>query len=246
MAALGAALVAPLGSAAAQPHAAYIDELSVFGGVDRDSSERLLDRALHRAGLAPRRPIDDREPCGDHPACLAQRARIDGAAVALRVTLAEIADTVVVTMRVVRPGQPQSEPVVVEAGSLDDLEEGLVAALRSIGPATTHARPPRRTAAWALVGVGAALAVGGVYATWHAHDLRDEFFARHVDEAGAIVGISRADAEAAEREARGWQLAGHLLLAGASAAGLSATILFVRGREGDRARPAGIAVAGRF
>jgi hypothetical protein len=233
-------VVAP--AAAAADRVGYVDEIVVFGGPDAAAARDLVDSALQQAGLRARFAGADTSPCGEDVACLAARARAIGAPIALRVTVAEVAGEFVASVLIVNVGRHSTERHVEQGGELSALDAGLAAALAHASP---EPAPRRRAVAWTLAGTAAALLVGGALATWKAHDLRDEFFAQHVDANGDIVGISPSDARAAERRARGWSIVGGLLLAGAAGTGIAATVLFVRDREGEP-RPAGLAIGGTF
>lgn len=241
-----AALVCTAASGAdAEDRGAFVDEVEVFGGIDRDAARDLVVAALARVGLRAHFADPGAPPCGDQPACLADRAQTGGFAVAVRVTIAAVADEVVAAVLVVRAGRVPAHRQVAQAVSLDALDEELGAALAAAPGVVPEPERPRRRAAWVALGGAVLLGSGGALALWKAYDLRAEFLSNHVDDNGDVVGISPAGARAAEDRAQRWALAGDLLLAGAAAAGITATVLFVRGGDGE-VRPAGIAVGGRF
>jgi hypothetical protein len=72
----------------------------------------------------------------------------------------------------------------------------------------------------------------------------DEFFADHVDPAGNVHGISPSAAADHETTTRRWQLIGGLLLSGAGAAGITATVLFLT--DDERPSAVGVGVTGSF
>jgi hypothetical protein len=235
-------LVASAAPALAEDRAAYVDEVVVAGGPGAGEARDRIAGAVRQAGLQVRFAAASVTPCGEDPACLAVRGRAAGAVVALRVTIAEVAGEVIAAVLIVDVRRGTAERRLAQGVELADLDGGIAAAL------ARHARaaPRRRVAAWSLTGAAVLLAAGGAAATWRAHDLRDRFFADHVDANGDVFGISPAAARAAEVRARRWSLAGGLLLAGAASTGVAATVLFVRGGDGGEVRPAGLAVAGRF
>jgi hypothetical protein len=236
-------LFATVAPARADEGTGYVDEIAAFGGVDIDLARELVVGALSRAGLRARFAAATVAPCGDQPACLAERGRAAGARVAIRLTVAEVGDDVVASILIVQTRRGEAARHLEQGFELGGLEDRLAALLGS-GPA--RRAPRRRIAAWSLVGATVLVGVAGAAATWMARDLRDDFFTDHVDANGDVVGLSPAAARAAEARARGWALAGGLLIAGAGATGLAATVLFVDGGGGGEARPAGVAVTGRF
>lgn len=112
-------------------------------------------------------------------------------------------------------------------------------------PMARPAGKTRRVAAWTLGATAAALALGGTYALLDARAQERAFLASHVDGGGNIIGISPADARAAEERARLWSLVGGVLLAGAGVSGVGATILFVTDSRAEP-QPAGITIGGTF
>lgn len=227
-------------TAAAEPRAiAYIDEIVVAGGPDVMHARTFAAASVRRGGMEPRFADETAEVCGDDGACLADRARTFGAAVALRLTIAEVGDRVVVSM-LASDARGTTRREVVPSTDLHQADDRLASVLRDLGP-----EPPRRrsrVAAWSLLGASAALAIGGGIATWYAHDLRSKFYAEHVAANGDVFGISPADARADERHARQWSMIGGFALGGVGIAGTGAAILFLRDSTGER-RPAGVTVA---
>jgi hypothetical protein len=112
------------------------------------------------------------------------------------------------------------------------------------GPWSEH--PGRRVVAWATAGAAVLLAAGGAWALATSASRKDTFFAEHVNENGEIYGISPADAADHEATTRRWDLLGGLLLAGAGAAGITATVVFLS--DGKHAEPeaALVGVAAKF
>ncbi len=236
--ACGLVLATATAAAAGGPPVAYVDEVIVAGGVDHAHARTFAAVSVRRGGLLPRFADAGTPSCGDDGACLAERARAVGAAIALRLTIAEVGDRVVVSM-LAGTARGSIRREVVPAAELERADDRLASVLRELGP------PPdrrSRAGAWLLAGTSAALAIGGGAATWYAHDLRARFYADHVAPNGDVFGISPADARAEERRAGRWSLAGGLALGGAALAGTGAAILFVRGAGGEP-RPGGLAVA---
>jgi hypothetical protein len=231
-------VLAAAGTATAGPAVAYVDEVIAAGGVDHARARTFAAASVRRGGLEPRFAEPDTAPCGDDGACLAERARIHGAAVALRLTIVEVGARVVVSL-LAGSARGDVRREVVPAAELERADDRIASALRELGPP-----PDRRSRAGALLlaGTAAALAIGGGAATWYAHDLQARFYADHVAPNGDVFGISPVDARAEERRARRWSLAGGLALGGAALAGTGAALLFVRGAGGEP-RPAGLAVA---
>jgi hypothetical protein len=226
-------------TAAADPSGvAYIDEIVVVGGADELHARTFAAECVRRAGMTARFADESPPPCGDDPACLTDRARSFGAVVALRLIIAEVGGRVVASM-LASDARGTVRREVVPATDLQRADDRLAIALRELVPES-----PRRSriAAWSLLGVSSALAIGGVLALWYANDQRTTFYAEHVASNGDVFGISPADARAAERRARQWSYVGGFALAGAALAGTAATILFVRTPSGET-RPAGLAVA---
>ena len=231
-------LVSASTAAADSSAIAYVDEIVVVGGPDQMLARTFVAASVRRGGMEPRFADEGVTPCGDDGACLTDRARGRGAAVALRFTIAEVGDRVVVSMLAsdVR-GTIRRE--VVPASDLHRADDAIADVLRQLGP---KPRQGSRLGAWSFVGASAALAIGGGLATWHAHDLRSQFYAEHVAPNGDVVGISPADARAEERRARQWSYVGGFVLGGAALLGAGAAILFVRSSTGE-ARSTGVAVA---
>jgi hypothetical protein len=230
-------------TAAAEPRAiAHVDEIVVAGGPEIAQARAFAVGLVRRAGMDPRFADEAATPCGDDGACLADRARTLGAVVALRLTIAEVGDRVIVSM-LASDARGKTRSDVVPSIDLDRGDDRLATLLRELAPPTP---PPRsRLAAWSLLGASAALAIGGGIATWYAHDQRSAFYEEHVAENGDVFGISPADARAEERRARQWSLIGGFALGAAAIAGTGAAILFVRNSHGE-SRPAGVSVAWEF
>jgi hypothetical protein len=227
-------------TATAEPRAlAYVDEIIVAGGPDVMQARTFAAASVRRGGLEPRFADDSAAPCGDDGACLADRARTFGAAVAFRLTIAEVGDRMVVSM-LASDARGTTRREVVPSTDLQLADDRLARVLRDFLPPSPKGRS--RVAAWTLLGASAALAIGGGLATWYAHDLRSKFYAEHVASNGDVVGISPADARAEQRRARQWSLIGSIGLGGAAIAGTGAAILFLRG-EGGESRPVGVSVA---
>lgn len=233
-------VIAATTTAAAEPRAiAYVDEIVVVGGPDLMQARTFVAASVRRAGMEPRFADDHAAPCGDDGVCLAERARTFGASVALRVTIAEVGDRIVVSI-LASDGRGATRREIVPASDLNEADARIATAVGELGPAPARARP--RVFAWSLLGTAAVLAIGGGVATWYAHDLRSKFYAEHVAANGDVTGISPADARAEERNARQWSIIGGVALGGAAVAGLGAGILFVRDSSGE-SRPAGVSVA---
>lgn len=221
--------------AAAEP--IHVDAVLTYGGVDPGDASALVAEAARRSGLEA---VFAREPaCAEASPCLADAARRSGARRGARVTIADVAGEVVASVLIV-DGRGRSQRHELSAPTLAGLASGLADALAE--PAA--AGRPRRTV-WILAGLAGGLALSGGAAMWHAGQLRDDFFAEHVDANGDVVGISRDEARRAEGRARTWSVASIALLTVAGASGLAATVLVVRGTDGET-RPAGVALAGRF
>jgi hypothetical protein len=77
---------------------------------------------------------------------------------------------------------------------------------------------------WSMFGGAAALAVGSVVSAFRARSIESDF-RTHVGSDGTVTGISRADAESMQRDARTWAWARNGLAAG-SAAALAAGVAF--------------------
>lgn len=223
--------------AAAQP-VAYVDDIVVAGGPAPVHARTFADASVRRAGMQARFAEPGAASCGDDGACLAERARTFGAAIALRLTIVEVGDRVVVSLLAAdRRGTTRRE--VVPAADLDHENETIAATLRELAPPA----PERaRLAAWAALAGSAALAVGGGAAMLYAYDRRADFYADHVAANGDVFGISPADARAEERAARQWSIVGAVALGAAAVTGVAAAVLFVRDSTGE-ARPAGLAIA---
>lgn len=228
------AIIGSVGTAAAGPRLAYIDEVAVFGGAEEPRVRAFVDATVTRGGLRAQFAGTMKIPCGNDPACLMDRTRAAGAVVGLRVTVAEIAGGFVAAVLIVDVDHRDTRREIVEGIDLARPDDRLVGALRV--HADTQRRP--RYAAWSLAVGAGVLAIGGSVATWRARDLRSEFFANHVAPNGDVIGISPMEARAAEQRAQRWSLAGGILLVVAAASGLGATVLFVT--EGG----VGVAVAG--
>lgn len=227
-------------TAAAEPRAvAYVDEIVVAGGPEIADARTFAAASVRRAGMDPRFADESAAPCGDDGQCLADRARTLGAAVAIRLTIAEVGDRVVVSM-LASDAHGVSRREVVPSTDLHQADDRVASVLRDLAPPPPRARS--RLAAWSVLGASAALAIGGGIATWYAHDLRAKFYAEHVAENGDVFGISPADARAEERAARQWSMVGGIAFGGAAIAGIGATILFLRDSSGE-SRPAGVSVA---
>ena len=237
---VGLVVVVSATAVAAEParQTAYVDEVVVAGGPDLVHGRAHARALLTRAGLRPQFADAESTPCGDDGGCLAQRARAWSATIAVRLTIAEVGDQIMISMLVVDP-QGVVRREVVQQDGLASPDPRLTATLRELVPVP---RARRSLAPWALVAASAGIALAGGVATWYAHDLRAEFFEQHVAPNGDVFGISPTDARAAERHARRWSVVGGVLLAGAALTGVTATVLFVRG-AGEEVRPAGLAVA---
>lgn len=236
--ACAAVLAAASGVAAAEPPIAYIDEIVVAGGPDPARAREFATAVVERAGLRPRFAEPGTIPCGDDAACLANRARRERAAIALRLTIADIGGRITVAMLAIDAERTRRE--IAEDVDLGRADDTLAASLRSLAPVPPQSRG--RLAAWSLLAASAGLAIGGGVATWYAHDQKQQFFDDHVAANGDVFGISPGEARAEERSARRWSIIGGIGLAGAAVAGVSATILFVRSETGE-SRPAGLSIA---
>lgn len=235
------AVLAAASTATAEPRAiAYVDEIVVVGGPDIMHARTFAAASVRRGGMEPRFADEGAAPCGDDAACLAERARLFGASVALRLTIAEVGDRVVVSM-LASDARGATRREVVPSTVLHQADDRVASVLRDLAPP-----PPRRgrsrVAAWSLLGASAAFALGGGVATWYAHDLRSKFYAEHIADNGDVFGISPADARAEERHARQWSMIGGLSIGGAAIAGTGAAILFVRDSRGESI-PAGVTLA---
>jgi hypothetical protein len=236
---IGFVVLAAATTAAAEPRpVAYVDEIVVAGGPDLVHARTFAAASVRRGGMEPRFGDDGAAPCGDDGLCLAERARTFGAAVALRLTIAQVGDRVIVSM-LAADARGSTRREVVPSGDLHRPDDRLAGVLSELAPTP---RRRSRVAAWSLVGVSAALAIGGGLAMWYAHDQRAKFYAEHVAANGDVFGISPADARAEERSARQWSIIGGIALGGAAITGAAAAILFVPGASGET-RPAGVAVA---
>jgi hypothetical protein len=219
---------------------AYVDEVANYTRAsDHEVDERFRD-ALREAGYVPLANVGNASPCaaGD-TFCLAERARARGADVAVRATWVEVATEISLALEVVSARDGQVASYIVRRAdptAAATVVAGLLAADRDRISSRGSA-----AVAWTLAGTSAALLLGGGASSWRAWHQRREFFAAHVDEGGDVVGISPADARAAERRARAWSVAGAALLAGAAASGITATVMFTRSSS-DGA----VAVGGRF
>jgi hypothetical protein len=231
------ALTAAPKLAAAEPPIAYVDEIVIAGGPEVDRAREFAAALVQRAGLRARFSESGNDPCGDDPACLALRARRARAAVALRLAIADVGGRVTVALLAVDGAHVRRE--IADDVDLGRADDGLAAAVRELLPAPRFVH--RRLAAWSLLVTSAALAIGGGGAVWHAHDLKQQFFAAHVAANGDVYGISPAEARVEEARARRWSLLGGIALAGAGIAGVSATVMFIH--EPDRSRPVGLSVA---
>lgn len=226
-------------TAGAEPRAiAYVDEIVVAGGPDLMHARTFAAASIRRSGMEPRFADEIASPCGDDGACLADRARTFGASVALRLTIVQVGDRVVVSM-LASDARGQARREVVPSADLHQPDDRIAGVLHDLRP-----QLPRRSrvAAWSLVGVSAMLAIGGGLAMWRGHDQRTTFYAEHIAANGDVFGISPADARAEERSARQWSIVGGVAVGGAALAGGGAAILFLRGADGE-ARPAGVSVA---
>lgn len=238
-------LLMATGLAHADRSAAYVDEVAVFGGPQAHAAREPLIAALGRAGYQAVFALATEAPCGDRPACLADRARAVGAAFALRVTIAEVSDVVMVSITSVDARSGRVRRHVAQGADLSPVGEALAAVLaREVAP--DRAGRARRMTPWLLGGASVLLAAGGLFATWRAHDLQSQFFADHVDTNGDVHGISAEAARDAEAHAQRWSYAGGALLAGAAGTGITATVWFFRDRDREEPRPVGIAVSGTF
>lgn len=227
-------LLSRVDAALAGPSVAYVDEVAVFGGVDESRVRALVVATAARRGLSAQFAAPAKLPCGDDSRCLLERAQAIGARVGLRFTMVEVADGLVAAALIVDVDRHDTRRELLEGIDLVQPDPRLVAAL----PEGANTRRPRRLAAWSLAVGAGALAIGGAAAVWHSRELRDDFFSKHIAENGDVIGISPRDARASEQRAQRWSLAGGVLLVGAAAAGLGATMLFVTERGG------GIAIGG--
>jgi hypothetical protein len=232
------ALILAFTSAAAAAPFAHVDEVVIAGGIDPNQGRAFASLVTRRAGFEPRFADSLRTPCGDVPACLVDRAREVGAAVAIRITLVDVGGQVIASMLAI-DARGRMRRQLVPGVDVYRADDTLAAELRLFAPQLAGRT---RTAAWAFTVTSAALALAGGILTWHAHDRRAQFYADHVAANGDVVGISPADARARERIARQWSMVGGSLLGGAALSGITATILFVRTPSGDNYL-AGVAVA---
>jgi hypothetical protein len=220
------ALCLAAGRALAAP-GAYVDEVAIHGRVAPGEATAFVHRVLGAAGLEPRRAAgaDDPAattpaPCGRDPACLAERGRREGARVAVRATVLELAGEVSISLYVVDTRTGAASEHARQGVDLRGADEALTADLRSRFVADRGSSS--RTAAWTLAASAIALGAGGAFALLHAEGIEDAFFADHVNANGDVVGISPADAMAEEDRARAWTVGGGVLLGGAAVcAGLS-------------------------
>lgn len=242
---LAVAVTASSPAAADAAAVAYVDEVAVVAGPDAGAGRELARSVVERAGLRATFAAEGTSPCGEDAQCLAARARAAGAPVAIRVTIVAIADELVVSMLVVDTRREGMHRHVEENADLEGTEVPLATALAAVLAETSDRPRTRLTRAWIVAASAVALGIGGGLATWHAYDLRDQFVDQHVDDNGDVVGISPEDAHRAEATAQRWSLAGSLLLVGAAATGITATVLFVR-QPGGETRPAGVVLGGRF
>jgi hypothetical protein len=236
---LAALLVPASGFGDAKP-AAYVDEVANYTGASDHDVDELLREALREAGYVPLANVGNAAPCSaGETFCLAERARARGAEVAVRAIWVEVATDISLALEVVSARNGQVASYIVRRAdptAAATVVGSLLAADRD------HGSSGGSTAiAWTLAGTSAALLLGGGASSWRAWQQRRTFFAAHVDEGGDVVGISPADARAAERQAHAWSVAGAALLAGAAASGITATVMFTRSSS-----ESAVAVGGRF
>lgn len=230
---------------AAPPRTAYVDDVQGHGDVDEDAARAFVARVVADAGYEARFREAPEAPCGDDAACLARRGRAARAEIALRATVLGLAGEVSVALYVVRTDTGRGSALVHRGVDLSG-GDATVSGFLGSGATVPPSRSRRRVAAWATTGAAALLLAGGVVALVVADARRDEFFADHVDVSGNVVGISPDDAAAHEGTTRAWQLAGGVMLLGAGAAAVTATILFFGGAERGGPAPVGVGVAGAF
>lgn len=228
------ACLGSVATATAAPRVGYVDEIAVFGGVEESHVRTLVEATMTRSGLRARFAEAATQPCGNDSRCLMDRTHAVGAAVGLRFTVAEVAGSLVAAVWIVDVEHRDTRRELLEGIDLVRPDARLLDAL---GVRDDAGRRPRY-AAWTLAVGAGALAIGGAVAMWQARDLRSEFFADHVAANGDVIGISPTDARAVEQRARRWSLAGGILLIGAAASGVGATVLFMTDRGG------GVAVTG--
>lgn len=234
-------LAATTSAAAAPARTAYVDEIVIAGGVDSAQARDFTVVTLRSGGMESRFSDGTLPGCGDTPRCLVDRARSAGTTLAVRITIVAVGADVVVSMLAADTRGTIRRELVASA-DLSRSDDRLASSLRELAP---PAEDRSRAAAWSLVGIATSLAIGGSLATWHAHDLRSEFYADHIESNGDVVGISPADARAEERSARRWSYAGGIALGAAALGGVGATILFVRS-AGTETPSAGVTLAWRI
>jgi hypothetical protein len=237
---IAAILLVPASGFGEASPAAYVDEVANYTRASDHEVDERLREALREAGYVPLANIGNAAPCAaGETSCLAERARARGADVAVRAIWVEVATEVSLALEVVRTRDLQVANYVVRRAdptAAATVVGSLLAADRDRGSSRGGT-----TVAWTLAGTSAALLIGGGASSLRAWQKRREFFAAHIDESGNIVGISPADARAAEGRARAWSLAGAALLAGAAASGVTATFMLTQGGSDG-----GVVVGGRF
>jgi hypothetical protein len=223
LAVVAAVLVGVPSAFAGEP--VHVDGVAAYGGVEPDDARAIVAEAVRASGL---------EPVLDLPSD-------GGARLVVRVTIAQVAGELLASVDTVdRRGRPLRS--TVSAATRD----ALVRELARLFAATVASPTPRRVrSGWIVAGAAGALALSGAVATWHAYDIRGDFFDNHVDANGDVFGITVDEARREETRAQRWSAVGIVLLAGAAASGIAATVLLVRSPDGE-ARPAGVMVGGRF
>lgn len=233
-------------SSLAEAKRARVDALSSFGMEDSEQAKSFMMGLLREAGFEPQLAMADHDPCGRVPSCHVERGKRGAAAVSMHVVITQVGDEYAVSLYSVRV---DSGAVVVhhaQLASLELVDEGLAAALRVDLFSEPNSKEATPWVSWSLAGGSVVMGIGGTLAYLHARSLRDEFFDRHVNGEGEIVGVSPSDARAQERSAQRWALAGGLLLTAAAISGVSATVLFVKDPQGESPKPAGVSLSGKF
>jgi hypothetical protein len=244
---VAALLCAVAGPATAQPlRAAYVEEVGVYGELERAAVVAFVGRVLREAGYEPIFAPTDRPGCGGDATCMAERARAAGAALAVRATVLGLAGEISIALVITAVSEPSPWQHQAQGVDLTGSAPALSAAVAAVPIETPRRSRARPIAAWTLTASAVALAAGGTWALVEVRSQRRAFFRDHVNAAGEVVDISMDDARRAERNARRWSIAGAALFGGAGAAGVSAVVLFVGGSDGERPRPVGVGLAGSF
>lgn len=223
-------VLAAASTAAAEPALAYVDEIAVAGGPNATRGREFAETLLRRAGLRPRFADPGTAPCGDNVACLADRARGLHAAIALRLTIAEVGDRIIVVMLAIDTHRTTRREIA-ENVDLSGADETLATALRDLGAAQ---RPERRLTAWSLASgaVGVAGVAAGGYFAWRARSEWNQITQLSADRGTWDDHYASVQSDAIRSE----HLATVLVVVGAAGIATGAVLWYLGGRR-DREQP---------